>query len=109
MIRCIFLLCVTLLLIGCMPPQMSQKESAFATVSYVQVQDQTGWFDRVRGRERFVQDLELFLDDGRIFIVPSHEDRRAYRIGDRVRIEYVHTRVVEIRYIDAVLGDGGWF
>ncbi len=109
MIRRISLLCVTLLLIGCMPPKSSMSEYAMATVSYVEVQDETRWHHRLRGRERYTQSLELFLDDGRLFTVSGYEADRAFRLGDRVRIEFVHTRVIEVRYAGGLIDDGGRF
>ncbi len=109
MIRHISLLCVTLLLIGCMPPQSSMSERAMATVTYVEVRDETGWLDRIRGKEHYTQSLELFLDDGRLFTVSDYEADRAFKIGDRVRIEFVHTRVQAIEYVGGLMNDSGRF
>ncbi|MGE4294768.1 MAG: hypothetical protein AB7E49_03610 [Campylobacterales bacterium] len=96
------LLAVSILLTGCLPPQSSMTERTFATVSYVRAQNDTGLFDRLAGRESYRQDLELFLDDGRLFTVPGYEAPRAFRLGDRVLLDYVNTHVVKIRLVDEI-------
>ena len=103
------LIAVSILLTGCLPPQNSMVERTFATVSYVRAHNDTGWFDRIRGKESYTQSLELFLDDGRLFTVPEYEADRAFRLGDRVILDFVNARVVKIRLLDELPLDSDGF
>lgn len=102
-------LAVSILLTGCLPPQSSMTERTFATVSSVRAHNTTGFFDRIRGKESYTQSLELFLDDGRLFTVPEYEADHAFRLGDRVILDYVHARVVKIRLLDELPLDSDGF
>lgn len=103
-----FLIAVSILLIGCLPPQSSMTERGFATVSYVRLTNDAGWFGSLFGG-KYTQEIELFLDDGRLFTVPEYEADFVFRQGDRVLIEYVHAKVVHIRPLDELPLDSDGF
>ncbi|MDR2638541.1 MAG: hypothetical protein LBC09_01740 [Helicobacteraceae bacterium] len=51
------------------------------------------------------QDIELILDDGRIFAVYDYSSSRRFKIGDRVIVDYRFRKVKKIDFIGSIYED----
>jgi hypothetical protein len=57
------------------------------------------------GSRSILQDVELILDDGRIFAVYGYTGSREFKIGDRTIVDYRYRKVKKIEYVGSIYGD----
>jgi hypothetical protein len=62
-----------------------------------------------RGIKGFVQDLELIMDDGRIFTIYNVVHKNTFHVGDRVEIDYSHSRLKRIKKTGSIYIKEQWF
>jgi hypothetical protein len=55
------------------------------------------------------QDVELMLDDGRIFVIYGYAASRAFRIGDRVIVDYRFRKVKKIELIGNIYDNWNYY
>ncbi|MDR2034421.1 MAG: hypothetical protein LBP89_07300 [Helicobacteraceae bacterium] len=55
------------------------------------------------------QDIELILDDGRIFAVYDYKGSPQFKIGDRVIVDYRYRKVKKIELIGSIYEDWRYY
>ncbi|MDR2905788.1 MAG: hypothetical protein LBU73_07535 [Helicobacteraceae bacterium] len=105
---------IVILIGGCAPKSRSLEDlgscygygcewngRANAVVTFARVVEIRGDFLR--------QDVELILDDGRVFSIYDYTDREAFRIGDRVRIDYRFRKARKITRYGTIYNEWGMY
>lgn len=82
---------VSFLLTGCFIPQPTH--SAYGTLLYVEYSEPKR-IDKLN--------MEIFLDDGRIFTVVGHRSSLPFMQGDRVLVEYKNLEAKKVYLIDSM-------
>ena len=84
--------------------------SSNATVSGVRIHSgERAWDNRaMRSRANMAQDLELMMDDGRVFVIYNLKNTQPFRMGDRVMIDYQHNQLKRIRYTGSIYAED-WY
>lgn len=93
----LLILTVSFLLTSCFSPVPTQR--SYATVIYVEYSDSKK-LDRLN--------IEMFLDDGRVFTAMRHRSSVPFTLGDRVLIEYKNLDIKKIYLIDSMPKEDIW-
>lgn len=95
--RLLLLLTVSILLISCVAPTPTLR--SYATVLFVE-------YSEAKRLDRL--NIELFLDDGRVFTAMRYKTNTPFTTGDRVLVEYKNVEVKKIHLIETMPKEDIW-